>query len=112
SLQPVNGIPNGVCLPYLSGCLSPYFEKGYNTADPVEGQITYENDTDGGLMNGFPTFSGPQSMAYYDYHQLAAYWDYAEEYGLANTYFASVLSITTPNSPTLFPPDTPVASHY
>src|SRR5271157_1734337 len=24
SLQPVNGIPNAVCLPYLSGCLSPY----------------------------------------------------------------------------------------
>ena len=112
SLQPVNGIPNGVCLPYLSGCLSPYFEKGYNTTDPVEGQMIYENDTNGGLMNGFPTYSGPQSMAYYDYHQLAAYWDYAEEYGLANNYFASVLSMTTPNRLTLFAGDTPVAYDY
>ena len=112
SLQPINGIPNGVCLPYLSGCLSPYFEKGYNTTDPVEGQMIYENDTNGGLMNGFPTYSGPQSMAYYDYHQLAAYWDYAEEYGLANNYFASVLSMTTPNRLTLFAGDTPVAYDY
>ena len=48
-------------------------------------------------MNGFAENSGSQSMTYFDYHQIPAYWDYAEEYGLGNNYFASVLSTTLPN---------------
>jgi len=61
---------------------------------------------------GFPSYSGPQSMVYFDYHSLAAYWDYAEEYGLADNYFAPVLSNTTPNRLMVLAGDTPVSRNY
>jgi len=112
SLQKVNGIPNGVCLPYGPGCIAPYYESGFNTTATIEGQTTYENDVNGGRMDGFARYSGPQAMAYFDYHQLASYWDYAEEYGLAENYFASALSTTTPNRLLLFAGDTSVSYNY
>jgi phospholipase C len=51
-------------------------------------------------------------MIYFDYHSVAAYWDYAEEYGLGDKYFASVLSTTTPNRLTILAGDTPVSANY
>jgi phospholipase C len=51
-------------------------------------------------------------MAYFDYHSIAGYWDYAEEYGLGDNYFAPVLSTTTPNRLMLLTGDTPVAGNY
>jgi phospholipase C len=82
------------------------------TTNPVEGQLVYENDYNNGKVDGFARNSGLQSMAYFDYHQIAAYWDYAEEYGLGDNYFASVLSTTTPNRLVLFSGDTPVSDNY
>ncbi len=98
-LQGVNGIPNGVCLSSgnSSGCIAPQLASGAVVPNPVEGQIVYEKDVNNGSMNGFVANSGPQSMKYFDYHELPAYWDYAEEYGLGDNYFASVLSMTLPN---------------
>jgi phospholipase C len=61
---------------------------------------------------GFANFSGPQSMIYFDYHSVAGYWDYAEEYGLGDKYFASVLSTTTPNRLMILAGDTPVSANY
>ncbi len=111
-LQKVDGIPNGVCLPYGAGCVSPYPASGDNTANPVEGQLVYEKDYNNGKVDGFPRNSGPQSMAYFNYLQVAAYWDYAEEYGLGDNYYASVMSTTTPNRLMLFAGDTPVSQNY
>jgi phospholipase C len=51
-------------------------------------------------------------MIYFDYHSVAAYWDYAEEYGLADKYFASALSTTTPNRLMILAGDTPVSANY
>ena len=51
-------------------------------------------------------------MVYFDYRSIAAYWDYAEEYGLADNYFAPVLSTTTPNRLMLVAGDTPVSANY
>jgi len=51
-------------------------------------------------------------MIYFDYHSIAAYWDYAEEYGLGDKYFASVLSTTTPNRLMTLAGDTPVSANY
>jgi phospholipase C len=96
-LEGVSGIPNGVCLPASNGCLAPHLANSSIVPDPKEGQLVYENDVNNGSMNGFAAFSGPQAMSYFDYHQIPAYWDYAEEYGLGNHYFASVLSTTLPN---------------
>ncbi|HYB76444.1 MAG TPA: alkaline phosphatase family protein [Nitrososphaerales archaeon] len=96
-LEGVNGIPNGVCVPYNGGCLSPQPAKNATVPDPNEGQLVYERDWNNGSMNGFAENSGPQSMIYFDYKQIPAYWDYAEEYGLADNDFAPVLSTTLPN---------------
>ena len=111
-LQNITGFPKGMCLPLHAGCASPYWVNGSSTANPVEGQLTYENDFDGGRMDGFGRYSGVQSLAYFDYHQVAAYWNYAEEYGLANDYFASALTTTTPNRLLLFTGDSPVSQNY
>jgi len=111
-LSPVDGLPQGVCLPQGSTCVAPYLSAASNTLNPVEGQVIYEQDYAAGKMNGFAEFSGSQSMAYFDYHQIAAYWDYTEEYGLADRYFASALSTTTPNRLLLLAGDTPVANNY
>jgi len=111
-LHPVDGLPRGVCLPQGNACVAPYLSMSSNTLNPIEGQVTYAQDYAAGGMNGFAEFSGSQSMAYFDYHQIAAYWDYAEEYGLADRYFASALSTTTPNRILLLAGDTPVANNY
>jgi len=111
-LHPVDGIPRGICLSAGTTCYSPFPFGSSNPVNPIEGQTTYEQDYDSGKMNGFAKFSGLQSMGYFDYHQIAAYWDYAEEYGLADRYFASALSTTTPNRLLLLAGDTPVANNY
>lgn len=110
-LQHVNGIPNGVCLHYRAGCISPSLSFSQDPSNPGEGQQTYELD----YMNngtGFPSNSGPQSMIYFDYHSLAAYWDYAELYGLSDNYFAPVLGTTTPNRLMLFSGNSSVSANY
>ena len=111
-LEPVNGLPSGVCLPYTNGCVSPYYANTSNTDNPVEGQTVYENDWNHGRMDGFASNSGRQSLAYFDYHQLAAYWNYAEEYGLADNYFAGALTTTTPNRLIMLAGDTSVSNNY
>ncbi|MDV3278137.1 MAG: hypothetical protein LYZ69_06695 [Nitrososphaerales archaeon] len=109
-LEPVNGIPDHVCVQYGRGCLSPRLTNTTSPANPVEGQLAYENDYASG--SGFPNTSGPQSMVYFDYHSIPAYWDYAEEYGLADNYYAAVLSETTPNRLITFSGDTAVSENY
>jgi phospholipase C len=107
-LTPVNGIPNGVCEAYLQGCVSPHPADSSTPSNPGEGQLTYENDYAQG--EDFPMYSGPQSMVYFDYHTIPAYWDYAELYGLADNYFAPVLAQTNPNRIMLFAGDSPVSN--
>lgn len=111
-LQPVDGIPAQICLPHGRDCIAPYPVSSYNTVNPYEGQLTYEEDVDGGKMDGFASYSGPQSMAYFDYHQLAAYWDYAEEYAIADNYFSTYLSTTSPNRLSMLAGYSPVSSNY
>jgi len=111
-LHPVDGIPQDICLAQGTACDSPHLSSVSNPLNPIEGQVTYERDYASGMMNGFAASSGPQSMVYFDYHQVAAYWDYAEEYGLADRYFASALSTTTPNRLLLLAGDTSVANNY
>lgn len=91
--------------------MAPYWTGSRNPMNPVEGQMTYEQDySENGT--GFAKNSGPQSMAYFDYRTIPAYWDYAEEYGLGENYFSAVLSMTTPNRLMLLAGDTPVSANY
>lgn len=110
-LQRVNGIPNHVCLPYSGSCISPRLADGTPPANPVEGQLVYEMDY-ANNGSGFATNSGPQSVVYFDYHSVAGYWDYAEEYGLGDNYYSAVLGTTTPNRLMLLTGNTPVSANY
>jgi phospholipase C len=108
-LPSVNGIPSSVCLPYIGDCVSPSLTTAASVMNPTEGQLVYEADYIG-KGTGFPANSGVQSMVYFDYHSIPAYWDYAEEYGLADNYFSAVLSQSNPNRLALLTGDSPVSS--
>jgi phospholipase C len=109
-LTRVNGIPDGVCSQHGGSCVSPRLSTSSSPVNPNEGQATYEADYS--PNSSFAKSSGPQSMVYFDYHSIPAYWDYAEEYGLADNYFAAVLSMTTPNRLILMTGGTPVSANY
>ena len=77
--------------------LSPVPNGSFFTANPREGYSTYHSDWDNGLMDGFAQHSGSQSMTYFTSAQFALEWDWAQEYGLGDMYFASALTVTDPN---------------
>src|SRR6266851_6952665 len=110
-LQPVDGLKAHVCIPYHVSCVSPNLITSETPSNPEEGQLMYQMDY-ANNGSGFANYSGPQSMVYFDYHSVAGYWDYAEEYGLGDKYFASVLSTTTPNRLMILAGDTPVSANY
>ena len=110
-LQSVDGLRDHACLPYQDACVSPHLSTSDAPSNPEEGQLTYQMDYSNS-GSGFANYSGPQSMIYFDYHSVAAYWDYAEEYGLGDKYFASTLSTTTPNRLMIVGGDTSVSANY
>ena len=110
-IQPVDGLRDHICLPYQAACVSPLLSTSDAPLNPEEGQLTYQMDYSNN-GSGFANYSGPQSMIYFDYHSVAAYWDYAEEYGIGDKYFASALSTTTPNRLMILGGDTPVSANY
>lgn len=65
------------------------------TANPDE--AVYALDWNNGKMNGFSANSGSQSMTYFSSSQLAIEWDWAEQYAIADRYFASCICETNPN---------------
>jgi len=89
-------VPNIPWLPEL-GNSHPYYADAYSTVDPYEGWSSYHGDYWFDTDDGFVYYSGPQSMAYFSYEQEAPLWDYAEEYVLADNYFAPVMGLTEPN---------------
>ncbi|AHC51427.1 acid phosphatase [Sulfolobus acidocaldarius SUSAZ] len=89
-------VPNVPWLP-IFGYSHPYYANSYSTEDPNEGWTNYHGDYWFDTFNGFVFYSGPQSMAYFSYEQLAPLWDYAEEYVLADNYFSPVMGLTAPN---------------
>ena len=89
-------VPNVPWFPFL-GYSHPYYANAYSTVDPHEGWKAYHGDYWFGEPIGFVYYSGSQSMAYFSYQQAWILWDYAEEYVLADNYFAPVLGLTEPN---------------
>jgi len=77
--------------------LSQVPNSSFFTANPREGYSMYHSDWDNGLMDGFAQHSGAQSMTYFTSAQFALEWDWAQEYGLDDMYFASSLTVTDPN---------------
>lgn len=69
----------------------------FTTKDPNEGYVQYHIDWNHGKMNGFLNGSGPQSLTYYTAAQMAPEWDFAEQYGIADNYYAPQISESSPN---------------
>jgi len=67
----------------------------YWTANPNED--VYPADWDNGKMDGFASNSGSVAMTYFSSSQLAVEWDWAEEYAVADRYFAGCMCMTDPN---------------
>jgi len=67
----------------------------YSTANPNED--VYPADWDNGKMDGFASNSGSVAMTYFSSSQLAVEWDWAEEYAIADRYFAACMCMTDPN---------------
>ncbi len=80
----------------LSG-LSPLPNDTFTLGSPIEGYSAYHLDVDGGKMDGFRANSGAASMTYLTASQMAPEWDWAEQYGIGDNYFASMLTETNPN---------------
>ncbi len=100
--QSKNGVLSYITVPDvpwfpLAGVSHPYYANSWDTVDPYEGWSAYHGDYWFGEPIGFVSYSGPQSMAYFSYQQVGILWDYAEEYVLADNYYAPVLGLTEPN---------------
>jgi phospholipase C len=90
---PVNLLGNNTLLNKLSEIPAGVF----TTKDPNEGYVQYHIDWNHGKMNGFLNGSGPQSLTYYSAAQMAPEWDFAEQYGVADNYYAPQISESSPN---------------
>ena len=88
-------VPDDVLGAPAGASLSQVPNGTYSVANPVES--VYSLDWNNGKMDGFPAHSGSQSMTYYSSWQLAVEWDWAEQYAIADRYFANCLCMTNPN---------------
>ncbi len=69
----------------------------FYTKDPHEGYVSYHLDFNHGKLNGFLNGSGAQGLTYYSAAQEAPQWDIAEQYGLADNFYAPCLSESAPH---------------
>ncbi len=69
----------------------------FNTQNPVEGWVAYHQDWNHGKMNGFANGSGSQALTYFSASQMAPEWALAQQYGLADNYYAPQISESSPN---------------
>ncbi|MEM3851921.1 MAG: alkaline phosphatase family protein [Methanomassiliicoccales archaeon] len=97
NLLPDMSMPNDINNVSKAVKLSSAPQGTFSTPDPVEGYTAYHLDWAGGSMDGFRANSGPQSMTYFTAYQMAPEWDIAEEFAIADMYFASALTATIPN---------------
>lgn len=88
---------NLLSLPSMPSGLSAVPNGSFDAGGPIEGYSAYHLDVDGGKMDGFRQYSGPAAVTYLTSSQVAPEWDWAEEYGLADNYFAPMLTETNPN---------------
>ena len=101
------GIPPGTCVPLYpantaAGCIQPYRYGWANVTTPTDmlhNWVSAHQAYDNGSLDGFYQAEGLHlsTFGYYDGSLLPTYWDLAEQYGLGDNMFASVLSYSTPN---------------
>ncbi|MGC8674656.1 MAG: phospholipase C [Thermoprotei archaeon] len=105
-------VPNYPGLGWLFGYSHLKYNGGPIQVNPGEGWVDYHGDWNWAKMNGFAAYSGTQSLTYVSYQQIPYYWDYAEEYVLADNYFSPVMTETLPNRLASLCGYTPVSNDY
>ncbi|AWR98607.1 alkaline phosphatase family protein [Metallosphaera hakonensis] len=100
-MRPENYLSQGFpSIPWIPGVpiyTGPYLLNSSTPPDPQEGYTAYHLDYWYGTTQGFPLFSGSQSLGYFSYEQVGVLWDYAEEYVLFDNFYSPVLDVTEPN---------------
>lgn len=95
SIMSILQVPDDVLGAPKGASLSQIPNGTESTANPVES--VYTLDWDNGKMDGFAANSGSQAMTYFSSSQLAVEWDWAEQYAIADRYFASCICMSNPN---------------
>jgi phospholipase C len=101
------GIPSGTCVPLnpanlSSGCVRPFNFTAKNwsiTSGMAHSWISSLASYHNGSMNGFyrAEASGLDPFGHYNGSTAPLYWDLAQEYGLGDHFFSSVLDYSLPN---------------
>ncbi len=104
---PNNGIPPGTCVPLHPGesdspCVKPYnfTEANWTVGGPMPHSLGSSLAAwNHGAMNDFyqAEMSGLNPFGHYNGTTAPIYWDLAEEYGLDDDFFSSVLDYSLPN---------------
>lgn len=104
---PNDGIPPGTCVPFNAsspnaGCIRPFpfSPKNWSISDQLP--HSYASSTrswNQGAMNGFyqAEHSNLTPFGYYTATTAPLYWDLAQEYGLGDYFFSSILAYSLPN---------------
>jgi len=101
-----NGIPPNTCVPYNThlprqGCVRPYNFTGaqMSTNDLPHTWYSSHQAYDFGKMDGFYAAESKQVEAFGHYNgsTVPVYWDIAQQFGLSDAFFSSVLSYSLPN---------------
>jgi phospholipase C len=97
--------------PSQSPCIKPFLihSKSLSTPDLPHGWESSHAAIDNGTNDNFYIAEGSRStpFGYYDGSRLPLYWDWAEQYGIADNWFSSVLSSSLPEHWFIFAADAP-----
>jgi len=98
------GIPPGTCVPLVptnpaAGCTKPYNFTSMKVPDMLHTYVSTRQAIDGGAMNGFYAAEKKtnETFGHWNASALAVYWDMAEQFGLGDDFFSSVVSWSEPN---------------
>ena len=101
-----DGEPPGICVPYSPanpgrGCVKPYPFSAQNLTAYIDMVHTWTSSHaawNNGSMNGFIKAEGTiESVGYYNQSTIPVYWDIAQEFGLGDQFFSSILDYSLPN---------------
>jgi phospholipase C len=116
----VQGYPSGLCVPLYpkigsSPCVRPFAFTDKNWT--INARLPHNNQSshsawDNGSMDNFylAESSGLTPFGYYNGSTAPLYWDLAQQFGLADNFYSSTLSYSTPNHWYLLAGQAPAAS--
>lgn len=88
-------VPVSLSSPTNTSCIKPFYIGEYPLSDLSHGSHTFEEQYNGGHMNGFidaqnrRNLDGRLAMAHFDDNEISYYWNLADEFVLFDRYFSS-----------------------